>query len=237
MTEIDLVREIRDYCQAHADAAAAQKYARYFKEGYDAWGFLDAKHPFFAEKEPEWRAKYASLGSNGFLKAGALLFQSGKYEEGAVAIRFVKPDRDKLNARALRGLARWFDNGIRNWAHTDVLCGEIIAPILAAGQITMKDLEPWRASKWKYQRRASAVALLNIVKQGASVLDVLGPLMTDPERVVHQGTGWVLRESWKKNPKPVEAFLMEWKDTSPRLIYQYATEKMTKAQKARFKAR
>ena len=112
MTEIDLVREIRDYCQAHADAATAQKYARYFKEGYDAWGFLDAKHPFFAEKEPEWRAKYASLGLNGFLKAGALLFQSGKYEEGSVAIRFIKPYCDKLNARALRGLARWFENGI-----------------------------------------------------------------------------------------------------------------------------
>jgi len=237
MTENDLVREIRDYCQAHADPAAATKYARYFNEGYDAWGMLHAQHPFFNEKESEWKAKYSSLGLPGFLKSGALLFESGKYEEGAIAIRFVKPYRDKINAKALRGLGRWFEGGIRNWAHTDVLCGDVIAPALAAGQITLKDLEPWRASQWKFQRRASAVALLNIVKDGANVLDFLRPLMTDPERVVHQGTGWVLREAWKKNAKPVEAFLLEWKDTSPRLIFQYATEKMTPAQKARFASR
>ena len=50
--------------------------------------------------------------------------------------------------------------------------------------------------------------------------------MMDPERVVQQGLGWFLRETWKKHPKAVEAFLLEWKDRSPRLIFQYATEKM-----------
>jgi 3-methyladenine DNA glycosylase AlkD len=59
--------------------------------------------------------------------------------------------------------------------------------------------------------------------------------MLDPDRVVHLGVGWFLREAWKVNPEPVEAFLLEWKDRAPRLIYQYATEKMTAAQKARFK--
>jgi hypothetical protein len=34
----------------------------------------------------------------------------------------------------------------------------------------------------------------------------------------------------------VEPFLLDWKDTAPRLIFQYATEKMTAADKARFRA-
>ena len=33
----------------------------------------------------------------------------------------------------------------------------------------------------------------------------------------------------------MEAFLFEWKDRAARLIFQYATEKMTAAAKARFR--
>jgi hypothetical protein len=54
---------------------------------------------------------------------------------------------------------------------------------------------------------------------------------------VHQGPGWFLREAWKVQPRPVERFLRCWKDTAARLIFQYATEKMTPAQKQRFRAR
>jgi len=60
-------------------------------------------------------------------------------------------------------------------------------------------------------------------------------MMMQPEKVVHQGLGWFLREAWKVYPQPVEAFLLQWKETSPRLIFQYATEKMTPEEKARFK--
>ena len=59
--------------------------------------------------------------------------------------------------------------------------------------------------------------------------------MTDPEREVHQGCGWFLREAWKKNRDVTEAFLLKHKNTAPRLIIQYATEKMTKEEKARYK--
>jgi len=52
---------------------------------------------------------------------------------------------------------------------------------------------------------------------------------------VHQGVGWFLREAWKIRPKETESFLLKYKDTSPRLIFQYATEKMTPKQKLRFR--
>jgi len=43
------------------------------------------------------------------------------------------------------------------------------------------------------------------------------------------------KSAWKKRPQPVEKFLMEWKDKSPRLIFQYATEKMAAGARARFR--
>jgi len=71
--------------------------------------------------------------------------------------------------------------------------------------------------------------------QTSTLLEFVRPLMMDNERVVHQGLGWFLRETWKKDPSPVEAYLLEFKDTAARLIFQYATEKMSPAQKERFR--
>jgi 3-methyladenine DNA glycosylase AlkD len=67
------------------------------------------------------------------------------------------------------------------------------------------------------------------------LLVFLRPLMLDAEKVVQQGLGWFLRETWKKQAKPVEAFLIEWKDRAPRVIFQYATEKMTPDARACFR--
>jgi 3-methyladenine DNA glycosylase AlkD len=233
-----LVSEIRAYCSAHANPAGCAKYARYFTEGYDGWGITDRKHPLWNEQQQIWLERYRGLGLHGFLKAGELLFAGGKYEEGALAIRFLKTYRDQLDSKALGGVAKWFTSGIANWAHTDVLCGEVITPMLVGGQIQLDTLAAWRRAKPKYQRRAVPVAMLGLLKEEKDVrplLEFIRPLMLDRERVVHQGLGWFLREAWKKRPKPVEAFLLEWKDSAARLIFQYATEKMTPEAKARFR--
>jgi 3-methyladenine DNA glycosylase AlkD len=233
-----LVSEIQAYCSKNADPASAGKWARYFAEGYDAWGLLDKGHPFFTTQCDAWLTQYSSLGIEGFCKAGEALFQSGKYEEGAIAIRFIKLQSDRFKASHLPLLAKWFPNGVRNWAHTDVLCGEILSPLLASGAIQPRDLLSWRDSPHRFQRRAFPVALLACLKPPNAIpglLKLVSPLMQDPEKVVHQGMGWFLREAWKLSPQPVEAFLLQHKDTSPRLIVSTATEKMTAEAKARFR--
>jgi 3-methyladenine DNA glycosylase AlkD len=233
-----LASEVRRWCADHAEPDKADKWARYFKEGYKSWGFLDARHPFFEQKEPQWFEANRALGLDGFLALGAVLFDSGMYEEGSLSIRFVKRYRDELNASHLPAIEKWFAAGIGNWAHTDVLCGELLGPRISQGAIPWRDLAGWRASPHKYQRRAVPVALLALLKGGGDLkplVDFLRPMMLDAERVVQQGLGWFLREVWKTNPKLAEAFLLEYKDTAPRLIFQYATEKMTPAAKKRFR--
>lgn len=238
---LDLAAEIREYCQARADPKQAAKYARYFKEGYDGWGIAGQKdHPLWTTQQEDWLKRYSALGLRGFLALGDILFAAGKYEEGALTIRFVARYRDEFDAKLFARLGKWFEAGIGNWAHTDMLCAEIIAPLIASGQIELKALAPWREALPKYQRRAVPVGMLDLVKTGRSPgawLRFLRPMMMDAERVVHQGLGWFLREAWRKHPTPVEAYLMEWKDRAPRLIYQYATEKMSKQDRERFRRR
>lgn len=233
-----LAGEIREYCAAHNEPAQAKRYARYFKEGFDSWGLMDGKHPLWTLELPAWAQQYDGLGLKGFLQLGELLFHGGKYEEGSLAIHFVARFKDQVDAKAVARLAKWFEAGIGNWAHTDVLCGTVVAPLLDCGKIDLKALAAWRGSEYKYQRRAVPVAMLGLLKRSDPIpplLEFLRPLMLDPEKVVQQGLGWFLREAWKKQPEPVESFLLEWKDSAPRVIFQYATEKMTPEARARFR--
>ena len=82
------------------------------------------------------------------------------------------------------------------------------------------------------------VTMVTVVSKTGKVTQALQAsrkLILDPERVVHQGVGWLLRETWKNSPRKVEDFLYKWKDQAPRLIIQYATEKIDKEKRKRFR--
>jgi len=232
-----LVSDIDKACRKFANPALVAKYARYFVEGYDAYG-VKWDDPAWVKQKQAWLEAHRHLGLKWFLELGQALFATGKYEHGALAMWFVSQHRDQIGPKVFAGIGKWFEGGVRNWAHSDSLCGELLAPRLASGAVSLGVLKGWRASPHKYKRRAVPVAMLGLLKTTADygpLLEFLRPLMLDAEKVVQQGLGWFLREAWKKQPQPVEAFLQEWKDTAPRLIFQYATEKMTAAQKERFR--
>jgi len=234
----NLAAAIREYCEAHANPTQAARYGRYFTEGYDAWG-IDGKNPLWNEQIKTWFAQNQKLGLKGFLKLGEHLFAHGKYEEALVAIHFLGSYHDTIDAAVLPGIAKWFEAGVRNWAHTDVLCGMVLSPALQAKKFPLAGLATWKQSPLKFQRRAVPVAMLGLLKTKAKtkpLLQFVTPLMRDPEKVVQQGLGWFLREAWKRDHGPVEEFLLKHKDEAPRIIIQYATEKMKPEQKALYKA-
>lgn len=234
-----LVAAIRSYCQENAQPDKANKWARYFSEGYDSWGLLDKEHPIFTTQYEAWADEYAALGLDGFIEAGCELFKSGKYEEGALSIRFVKAVRDEIGEKQLAAMEGWFDGGVRNWAHVDVMCMEILSPLIETGSLKPAALAGWRTSPHRFQHRAAVVAMLGLLKTKGGpkkMLAFIEPLMEDTEKVVHQALGWVIKEVWKIEPELAEEFLLKWKDESARLVISTACEKMTAEKKAQFKA-
>jgi len=234
MNEKELVKEIREYCSNHADPAVVEKYARYFREGFNAYGL---SFDLIRDQSAKLLER-GGLDMNIIVKAGIPLFNSGMFEEGSFAIWMLKSFRSEFTTGTFHGIGVWFESGISNWAHTDAICGDLLSVFLKKQIISPDEFSPWITSSFKYKRRAVPVSLIKLLKIDPDyqlLFNLIGPLMTDTERVVHQGTGWFLRESWKKKPELTEAFLVKWKDTSPRLIFQYATEKMTKENKERFR--
>jgi len=234
LTGKELFEDIRNYCLANADKAIVKKYSRYFKEGYDAYGLTqqlmhDKRDSLLGDKRVNLKA---------VLSAGVYLVKSGKYEETNFAVILLRGFADQFTIETFNKVGHWFEIGINNWAHCDITCGHLMPLFFEKKIISLKHISDWRKSKFKYQRRAVPVSMLELLKSTdnyAPMFKFIEPLMTDPERVVHQGLGWFLREAWKIKRDETEAFLLKWKNDSPRLIFQYATEKMTKTEKQRFK--
>jgi 3-methyladenine DNA glycosylase AlkD len=232
-----ILKEIKDYFEENQNPEIVKKYSRYFKDGYDAYG-IDQQ--LFVERRKYLYEKYKDvLGLKGFLEFGSELVKTGKYENISLAITLPLFFKEEFDKKSLKTFESWLESGFKNWANVDVFCGEVMKIFLKEEIINFHDIDKWRFSESKWKRRAVPVSLLHLLKGKTDykeLLEFVAPLMHDSERVVHQGMGWFLREAWKIKPKPVETFLLKYKDTAPRLIFQYATEKMSKEEKLRFKA-
>jgi 3-methyladenine DNA glycosylase AlkD len=167
-----------------------------------------------------------------------LLMKSGKYEETSAGLLLINRMRKQYDPSLLKQIAIWYAIGIRNWAHADMLGMWVLPALIEKKHATEKDFIPWITSEFPFQRRCVPVTYIKSLKTCSTpegLFQIIEPLMIDPVREVHQGTGWFLREAWKLFPKQTEAFLTKYRNTGARLIFQYACEKMDKEYRLKFR--
>lgn len=229
-----IIADFREFCREHSDPAIVQKYSRYFKDGYHGWGLPSG---MFDAKVEEILA-LPGMDLPTAITMSETLVRSPKYEEVSLAIRMTLKFQKQWTPETFKAVEHWFSIGISNWAHTDYICGDILSLMFKKDFITLQTISDWRSAENKFQRRAAVVSLIKPMKISAgfqAYFDFIDPMMRDAEREVHQGLGWFLREAWKKQPEATETFLMKYKDSAARLIFQYACEKMTSEQKQKFR--
>jgi len=229
-------QEIRNFCEKNADPAIVAKYAKYFKEGYDGYG-IDTK--IFEIQRDAWLATWKNeLTISNYLDLCDKLVSSGKFEEIGFAIHFLAAMRENYSMDMFNRIGKWFEIGIANWGSTDVLCMLVLSKFMDDKIISLQSLKAWTSSTIKWQRRAVPVTLVHADRTNIElemIFTTIGPLMPDESEDVQKGLGTLLRELWKKHPEETENYLMKWKDTCGRLIIRYATEKMDKDYRKRFR--
>jgi len=229
-------KEIVEFCDANSDEAVIKKYSRYFKQGYDAYG-IDSN--MIVTQKTKWLNSWDDeMTIYDYLNLGDTLVSTGKFEEADFAIQFILSKKDEFTKQTFERVGKWLENGIQNWANTDVLCMLVLSEFIFNEVISPEDFTDWTHSQSKWKRRAVPVTFVETIKKGYKiepVLSVIEQLMLDEEEDVQKGLGTLLREIWKKQPIIAETFLLKWKNTCGRKIIQYATEKMDKSQKAKFK--
>lgn len=229
-----LIQKIREFLQEHNNPVLVEKYARYFKNNYDAYGCSSEQ----LKEITNTISDDNSFTYQTVCEISYELFKSTKYEETSIACILLLKFKKNFSIDTFNLLGELFDIGVRNWAHCDYICSEVISVFFKKGIINYSNFDKWRFAANSYKRRAVPVALIKTLKtfdNYQTYFDYLEPIMMCEEREVRQGIGWFLKESWKIKPDVTESFLLKWKDHAPRLIIQYATEKMLPEQKLRFR--
>ncbi|MCX6153679.1 MAG: DNA alkylation repair protein [Candidatus Kapabacteria bacterium] len=229
-----LYNEILTYCQANASAELAAKYQRYFKQPYNGYGLTN---PMITEKVKELM-KNKEITLDIAMQTLSKYLCKGKYEEVAFGLLLVNGRSKDFTRETFNQIEGLFSKCIDNWAHADTLGMLILPKFIAKNIVELADFIPWLESPYKFQRRCVPVTFIKpmkTIKECSVYMKIIETLMEDKEREVHQGVGWFLREAWKIQPIDTEAFLLKWKEIAPRLIFQYACEKMEKEERLRFR--
>ncbi len=234
MNANELVQEIRAYCANNASEEQLKKSQRFFKEEFVGYGLTSPQ----VNSKVKLLLKSGNISLPLVIEAMPALMGSGKYEEISFGLLLMDGLWKQFSSATFETISGWFETSIRNWAHADTLGMFILPKFLDKKIATMQEFSPWLESPFKFQRRCVPVTLIKHIKKTKEVMPsvcFVERLMNDPEREVHQGMGWFLREAWKISPDEVEPFLLKYKDTAPRLILQYACEKMTPENKLKFR--
>lgn len=234
MNSRELIEEIRLFCRSNANEANVIKYSRYFRGDFNAYGLANG----MIESKVNELLQDKTITIPLILQAAPDLVVSEKYEETGFALLMLNHRKKQYTRDVFEAIESWFVFGIHNWAHADMLGMWILPDLVKQKIIDIEDFRPWLKSEQKFQRRCVPVTLIKSLKSSEEfyiLFEFIEPLMADPEREVHQGTGWFLREAWKIGREVTEEFLLKHKNTAPRLIIQYATEKMTKDERLAFR--
>ena len=234
MKTLELFRDIQKICIANADAEIVKKYSRYFKGGYEGYGLHKDLIPNTVKeyKNQSWCTIELAYD------VSRLLIAEKKFELPSFAINLLNEFSNNFDFDTFKEIESWFSIGIHNWAHTDGLVQYFFPVFWKKKIIEINNLSDWRTAENKFQRRCVPVAMIKLLKHENDLnkmLAFIDPMMMDKEREVHQGLGWFLRECWKRDHNLTEEFLIKWKNDCARLIIQYATEKITKEERLKFR--
>lgn len=234
ITSTELIQEIRNFCKANANEGNIIKYQRYFKEKYNGYGLSTLQ----INQEAKEVLKRADIALEVVLEAMPLFLKDNKFEEISCGLMVVNGLSKEYSKKTFVELGNLYKLGITNWAHADVLGMYILPKFFEQKIVDINDFKSWLKSPFKFQRRSVPVTFIKPLKANKDCkifIDFIKPLVNDNEREVHQGVGWFLREAWKINSTVTEKYLNNWNNTAPRLIIQYACEKMSANEKLRFK--
>jgi 3-methyladenine DNA glycosylase AlkD len=163
------------------------------------------------------------------------LWKNGKLESGGLVCWLYRRFARQCGAAEFKLFEGWIDRYVTNWANCDGVSSWLVAASIGNEPTLIPGLTSWTRSRNRWKRRAAAVSLLQEAKQGRHTTEILAiaeALRCDRDPMVQKGVGWLLKETYPKQPQAVVDYLDSRRETTPRLVLRYAAEKMTAQDKA-----
>jgi hypothetical protein len=127
---------------------------------------------------------------------------------------------------------------VNNWDLVDVsapIIGQYLIGSGSSNQLLLK----LASSKSLWQRRVAIVFTFAFIRQGIPqpTVVIAQELLRDEQDLIHNATGWMLREMGKRNPIELRRFLEKNVSVMPRTMLRYAIEKFSSTERKRWLAK
>ena len=130
---------------------------------------------------------------------------------------------------------------MENWEHADALCQLYSILYERYPKLVEPTLRQWNRSSnpWKRRVYRSTPTMPHLDERlhDQTVLSLIEPLLGDKNTYVQKAVGWQLREAYKLWPKESLVFLKKHTLDLSATSFSYATERLPKNQRNRFKER
>lgn len=188
-------------------------------------------HKAFARDHPSLTATEV----NGL---AAALWTCDTWEEKIFAIGLLDRHRDLLDDASWALADSWVDTAT-GWGLSDGLAAGPVSFMVRTHPKRFAEIQRWAKAENLWRRRASTYALNEFIRAGEldRPLRLLERLLYDEEFWVQRAVGTWLRECWKKDAKRTEAFLLAHSPGLPPVTVTVATERASKAFRAKLRAR
>lgn len=256
--------EVRAALAAVADPERAAASARFFKTGPGEYGEGDRFIGVTAPQMREVAKRFGRLDLDGIAdllespvhehRICALVILVGRFDRANG-----RRGRDDVERERI---ARFYLDAVRagrvdNWDLVDISADRILgaylrgpgaasapsrgtaAPLDEAGTLDQRVLDELVASPRLWERRVGIMSTFAFLKGGDAgpTLRLAPRLLDDREDLIHKATGWMLRETGKRVDRSVlTGFLDEHAARMPRTMLSYATEHLSPAERAAYRA-
>ncbi len=229
LTPGELYDRAMESLKSSADPERASGGKRYFKPdeeiymlGLKAARIREKSRGFYALIKPHWDQDQA-------VELCELMLPNKYLEAKAFCLLILERFVTSLKKKHFFRIKEWIQkNYCANWSTIDLLCCDILSPLIAAYPDLVDEVTSWTESKNRWLRRASIVSFIKPARQGRYI-DVVQKtaqkLFPDDDDLIQKANGWILRESGKKDRGRLERFLLKHGENIPRTTLRYAIER------------
>lgn len=226
-------RSISRVLRELGDADVAQHSQRFFKTGKGEYGegdrFLGIRVPVLRQRVRQYRdvepAEVLKLLASEFheQRLFALLLLVDKFQRGTDSERGWIYKQYLANAQY-----------INNWDLVDSSADKVVGAYLQ--QRSRKPLYKLAKSRSLWERRIAIIATFHFIRQDDfnDTLALCELLLDDDQDLIHKATGWMLRETGKRDIEAEKLFLDRFCTIMPRTMLRYAIERFPEADRRKY---
>ncbi len=162
-------------------------------------------------------------------------------EEKFAGLFFLNQYKKSFDEETISLFREEYSNHCHTWSHCDSTSVRVLGPFLGKKgneELAIKVVNEWSDADNLWIKRASMVILLKIIMlrkdfDDEFVFELVEKMLEfSDQNYIEKGIGWLLKTCSKYKPNIIFDYLMKNKNTLSRLILRYASEKLSKENRA-----